>query len=1370
MIKEFKETYHEIAERKRAEFEAALARGDVAEPISMTAILVSVAISASMAAASFLLTAALAPKPPRQERGRMSGSLQLQNSEQGIMIPEIYGAGPDVNIVAGSNPTYQNLTNTTAGADGSITKTSGADNNYNAGASHNVSVASGQDAFIKVTRGTGHAAAGFFDTASPTGSGGLGTGCIFGIAWSPDGTMYGVINGLGTVVGSASVLGDVFTIEIRNGRFHLYKGSAELDMNRPQPSPTFPIWMGVIMYSTGAGVSAAKVQIGSIGDAPNAGRGGIKLPAIIVYTSGIRKNVSVTTVPVQGGKGGSRTTQTVENITYDIDLRLNFGRGPLRLLREYANADIVIDQFAQSPNPSGVYNPAIPPDTTYDPNAPPNPEPDYSTPFLRVNGAITYDANGVGTGTIQGGGSLFAIYPGNETQDPDPTEEADIDAQYGAGSTPAHRSNAGIVHKQFSLSRWSGIVPNMTSVWEHETLKTYGDIFPSLCERVNVTAASDDYNFTGLADITCRGMLIAGRLFQPAEVMDSPEIQLAGNFFVTEVEGQIVGFAEGDEPELEIDDTEVGWLDGETDVPDIIPEVESILASEILLPRQIDVKFISPDSEWDTNTQSAKRQITDGVSTELLEVQLALLNEEARAMAQRALFRQYVAGTAHKFTLPWTYLYVHPGYKITINRAEGFTHTLRLTSITGGIGVLECEGIALEPSVFNQPAVGSIPPVYNPPQMIPAMTIMSLLDTPLLREGDITNNDGVGWYWVATPRTGSNQSWQGAVLYIFKNNQWIPIANSQLPGTIGTVVSVSDLYSDPDVVDIVFTVDSTTDIFTSTGHFLTDTDEVTVGNTGGALPAPLVAGTSYFVRDKTANTFKLAATSGGAAINITSNGTGTNFINVGKIVVDLYGTTQTLSSVAKADMLTGANLALAGGMLFNFADATQVADFPNRWTLTTLLTGQEETDEFTADVAVGDRFVLINEAVKFVPMDEADLNNEMEYRTVTVGQSLDDAATILATWFGATMRERKVTNLNAVRDLSGNWLVSATGHPRQLPAHYNLRVRRPLDDVLMRDIPIAIGTTLPSVFGDTFGNILVTNNNLATGPAKTFTAVAATDVITAVGNQFPDGHKVRVSNTGGALPAPLLVDTDYFIRDKVGDTFKLAATLGGAVIDLTTDGTGTNSIRTAPFVVSGVRTNQEITEPGAFLEFVLPALNTLAGGSLNLALFHSDDAGWTDTSAWTLGVYTIRFAPKNVTTGEWGVYFYDVGGESAGQVLLENVSLGLGAMKIRLTFMGTELRVYKNWASSSTQPLVISKVPPAEHFPMKAAFYLTTGAVNNDAARIEQVVIGGMVNPSTVYSKTQQNFDDPVTDMASIDVEMWQVSTVEGRKVRKEFP
>lgn len=72
-----------------------------------------------------------------------------------------------------------------------------------------------------------------------------------------------------------------------------------------------------------------------------------------------------------------------------------------------------------------------------------------------------------------------------------------------------------------------------------------------------------------------------------------------------------------------------------------------------------------------------------------------------------------------------------------------------------------------------------------------------------------------------------------------------------------------------------FTSDLTTDFITLTAHGLSDTNAIVV-DSSGTLPAGLAASTTYYVRDKTDDTFKLSASSGGTAIDITNNGTGTH--------------------------------------------------------------------------------------------------------------------------------------------------------------------------------------------------------------------------------------------------------------------------------------------------------------------------------------------------------------------------------------------------------------------------------------------------------------------------------------------------------------
>jgi endonuclease/exonuclease/phosphatase family metal-dependent hydrolase len=104
---------------------------------------------------------------------------------------------------------------------------------------------------------------------------------------------------------------------------------------------------------------------------------------------------------------------------------------------------------------------------------------------------------------------------------------------------------------------------------------------------------------------------------------------------------------------------------------------------------------------------------------------------------------------------------------------------------------------------------------------------------------------------------------------------WI---NTTLTGGLDIVI-VGDMNFGPDYPrEQTFTANFNTGVITSNTHGYVDGIPVTVRNVGGALPGNLASSTTYYTRDVTLNTFKLAATFGGSAITLSSNGTGTNYV------------------------------------------------------------------------------------------------------------------------------------------------------------------------------------------------------------------------------------------------------------------------------------------------------------------------------------------------------------------------------------------------------------------------------------------------------------------------------------------------------------
>lgn len=101
---------------------------------------------------------------------------------------------------------------------------------------------------------------------------------------------------------------------------------------------------------------------------------------------------------------------------------------------------------------------------------------------------------------------------------------------------------------------------------------------------------------------------------------------------------------------------------------------------------------------------------------------------------------------------------------------------------------------------------------------------------------------------------------------------------------------------------------------------------------------------------------------------------------------------------------------------------------------------------------------------------------------------------------------------------------------------------------------------------------------LVTGSYKNFDAIAldvTNNTISCYSHGFVAGDAVRFFPVGGTLPAPLAVDTQYFVISAglVTDAFSVSTTAGGSAVDIT--GTGAGEVaKDASF---SVVTNSQLT-------------------------------------------------------------------------------------------------------------------------------------------------------------------------------------------------
>ncbi len=126
----------------------------------------------------------------------------------------------------------------------------------------------------------------------------------------------------------------------------------------------------------------------------------------------------------------------------------------------------------------------------------------------------------------------------------------------------------------------------------------------------------------------------------------------------------------------------------------------------------------------------------------------------------------------------------------------------------------------------------------------------------------------------------------------------IEAKTAQFTGTTFQVMLLDDVRS-----DYTFTANSGTDVITtdSAHDYITNTP-VQVSVSGGTLPAPLTNSATYYVRDGSGSSLKLAATKDGAAINLTTDGSGT--LTITDVSLDIYTAKANVAEAVRKELTT----------------------------------------------------------------------------------------------------------------------------------------------------------------------------------------------------------------------------------------------------------------------------------------------------------------------------------------------------------------------------------------------------------------------------------------------------------------------------------
>ncbi len=118
--------------------------------------------------------------------------------------------------------------------------------------------------------------------------------------------------------------------------------------------------------------------------------------------------------------------------------------------------------------------------------------------------------------------------------------------------------------------------------------------------------------------------------------------------------------------------------------------------------------------------------------------------------------------------------------------------------------------------------------------------------------------------------------------------------------------------------------------------------------------------------------------------------------------------------------------------------------------------------------------------------------------------------------------------------------------------------------------------------------------------SATFTADNSSNTFTSSSHGFGNGDVLQVENSGGALPSGLDAETDYYVKDKTDNTFKLSVENGGSELAITDDGTGTQTWNHQAREITFAKTSEAVL-----------LINTHASNALEVILKDSDD-NWNE--------------------------------------------------------------------------------------------------------------------------------------------------------------
>lgn len=338
----------------------------------------------------------------------------------------------------------------------------------------------------------------------------------------------------------------------------------------------------------------------------------------------------------------------------------------------------------------------------------------------------------------------ITVYPGDFTQNPDPTMEAAL----GVGNVPAYRGTAYVVIKGLQLADFGNVLPNLEFLVIPDPDATVKSEVEIIVNRAGISG--DQYNFDCLLD-PLKGYVVARVMSASAALVP---ITFAHNFDIVDDAGNFRGIARDEDVVAIISTNDLaGHAFGE-ERPDPIQWERSPVTQ---LPNEASVVFSDPERDFQENAATARRAAGSADSNISIELAMTLNADDGRALADRALWEAWLASQMAKAQSTDRLIDMKVGRVYLFETPAGYEPLRVFAKTRGKNGVIEWELRRERAELYTSPSTGAVGIIPSNEVVIPGPTELILLDIPILRDQD----DNSGFYFAVV---GSETGWRGSAV------------------------------------------------------------------------------------------------------------------------------------------------------------------------------------------------------------------------------------------------------------------------------------------------------------------------------------------------------------------------------------------------------------------------------------------------------------------------------------------------------------------------------------------------------------------------------------------------------------------------------